>query len=295
MANSAFFVRHGLSANGQTTISSSNGQILVGSNLSINTSTISIGNSTVNSFISSSLLQVSNSTAIANIQPLQITLGTVVVNTTIISANGITVNSTGGYITGLINSSSFTVGSSTIANSTGVYTGVVNAASHTVGTSTIANSTGVYTGVVNAASHTVGSSTIANSTGVYTGVVNCSSITISTQLDVTGTVTTAKANVVSQTLTDGTTISWDTSLGQIATVTLGGNRTLAAPTNLKIGTYILHVIQDGTGSRTLTWNSVFKWPAGVAPVLTTTASARDIISFVSDGTNLYGTYIPDVK
>lgn len=249
MANSAFFVRHGLSANGQTTISSSNGQILVGSNVSINTSTISVGNSTINSVISSSLLQVSNSTAIANIQPLQITVGTVVVNTTIISANGITVNSTGQYITGLVNASSFNVSTSTIANST----------------------------------------------GVYTGVVNCSSITIATQLDVTGTVTTAKANVVSQTLTDQATITWDTSLGQIATVTLGGNRTMAAPTNLKVGTYILHVIQDGTGSRTLTWNAVFKWPAGVAPVLTTTINARDLFSFVSDGTNLYGTFIPDVK
>ena len=102
-------------------------------------------------------------------------------------------------------------------------------------------------------------------------------------------------NVLSQTLTDGATISWDTNLGQIATVTLGGNRVVAAPSNLKVGTYILHVIQDGTGSRTLTWNSIFKWPAGVAPVLTTTAAARDVFSFVCDGTNLYGSYLPDVK
>jgi hypothetical protein len=102
-------------------------------------------------------------------------------------------------------------------------------------------------------------------------------------------------NVLSQTLTDGTTISWDTNLGQIATVTLGGNRAIAAPSNLKVGTYILHVIQDGTGSRTLTWNSVFKWVGGVAPVLTTTASRRDVFSFVCDGTNLYGSFLPDVR
>ena len=25
------------------------------------------------------------------------------------------------------------------------------------------------------------------------------------------------------------------------------------------------IYQDGTGGRTLTWNSIFKWPAGVAP------------------------------
>jgi hypothetical protein len=236
-------------------------------------------------------------------------------------------NSTGVY-TGVVNGSSITVGTSTIANSTGVYTGVVNAtsvnaASHTVGTSTIANSTGVYTGVVNAtsvnaASHTVGTNTIANSTGVYTGVVNATSVNSSaftvgstfianatnvgigtnspaTTLDVSGTVSIAKANVLSQTLSDAATISWDTSLGQVATVTLGGNRTMAAPTNIKIGTYILHVIQDGSGNRTLSWNSVFKWPAGVAPTLTTTASRRDLFSFVCDGTNLYGSFLPDVR
>jgi hypothetical protein len=114
-------------------------------------------------------------------------------------------------------------------------------------------------------------------------------------LTVSGTYNDAGANTTSQTLTDGATITWDTSLGRVATVTLGGNRTMAAPTNLRVGMYILHVLQDATGSRTVTWNSVFKWPAGVAPTLTTTASARDLMSFVSDGTNLYGTYINDVK
>lgn len=114
-------------------------------------------------------------------------------------------------------------------------------------------------------------------------------------LDVVGTVSIAKASVLSQTLTDAATISWDTSLGQVATVTLGGARTMAAPTNLKVGTYILHVIQDGSGGRTLTWNSVFKWPAGVAPTLTSTAGRRDLFSFVSDGTNLYGSFLPDVR
>ena len=110
----------------------------------------------------------------------------------------------------------------------------------------------------------------------------------------TGTVT-INANIANQILTDGATINWDTSLGSVATVTLGGNRTIAAPTNLKIGSYILHIIQDGSGNRTVTWNSVFKWPAGVAPVLTTTGNRRDLFSFVCDGTNLYGSYLPDVR
>ena len=67
---------------------------------------------------------------------------------------------------------------------------------------------------------------------------------------------------------------------------------MAAPTNLKVGTYILHILQDGTGNRTITtWNSVYKWPANVAPVLSTAANSRDIVSFICDGTNMYGSYI----
>ena len=98
-------------------------------------------------------------------------------------------------------------------------------------------------------------------------------------LDVSGSYHLGKANQLAQTLTDAATVTWDTSLGQIATVTLGGSRTMAAPTNLKVGTYILHVIQGGSGSYTLTWNSVFKWPAGVAPTLTTTVSYRDVMTY----------------
>ena len=125
-------------------------------------------------------------------------------------------------------------------------------------------------------------------------VTNESKATMFASPTFTGTMT-DQTITLSQTLTDGVTISWNTDLGRIATVTLGGNRTMAAPTNLKAGTYILYVIQDATGSRTLTWNSVFKWTAAVAPVLTTTAARRDIMTFVSDGTNLYGSYLPDVR
>ena len=111
----------------------------------------------------------------------------------------------------------------------------------------------------------------------------------------TGTVSVAQANVLNQTLTDAATIAWNTSSGQVATVTLGASRTMGAPSNLKVGTYILHVIQGGSGSYGITWNSVFKWPAGVAPVLSTAVGARDVFSFISDGTNLYGSYLTDVK
>jgi hypothetical protein len=95
-------------------------------------------------------------------------------------------------------------------------------------------------------------------------------------------------NFDATTLTDGATISWDAAQNQVTSVTLAGNRTLAAPTNLKDGAvYVLTIIQDGTGSRTLSFNAVFKFHQGSAPTLTTTASARDVLVFLSNGTNLY--------
>jgi len=87
------------------------------------------------------------------------------------------------------------------------------------------------------------------------------------------------------TLTDGTTITWDVSTAPVAKVTLGGNRTLSAPTNGATGQFVsLLVIQDGTGSRTLTWNSAYEFASDTAPTLTTTASLGDLFTFRYNGT-----------
>lgn len=101
---------------------------------------------------------------------------------------------------------------------------------------------------------------------------------------------TKKGYFAEQTLTDGATIDWNLSTQQVAKVTLAGNRTLNAPTNQQAGAfYSLTIIQDGTGSRTLTFNSAYKFTGATAPTLTTTASAKDVIVFKSDGTNLLET------
>ena len=97
---------------------------------------------------------------------------------------------------------------------------------------------------------------------------------------------TASQNFDEQTLTDGSSIDWNLQTQQVAIVTLGGNRTFNAPSNHAAGLVcVLTIVQDGTGSRTATFNSAFKF-RGAAPTLTTTASARDILIFISDGTNL---------
>jgi hypothetical protein len=102
---------------------------------------------------------------------------------------------------------------------------------------------------------------------------------------------------IDQVLVDAATIAWDMSKGGIATVTLGAaGRTMGLPTNLKKGTYILNVYQDGTGNRTINpWNAVFKWSGGIAPVLSTGINKRDIITLVCDGATLAGAAILDVR
>lgn len=84
-------------------------------------------------------------------------------------------------------------------------------------------------------------------------------------------------------LTDGATITPDFAVTNNYSVTLGGNRTLANPTNLVAGqSGIIKISQDGTGSRTLAFGSYWKFSAGTAPTLTTTASAVDILAYYVD-------------
>lgn len=125
--------------------------------------------------------------------------------------------------------------------------------------------------------------------------VGNSTLNSNSQFVVYNSYNTAYANVASQTLTisSGNT-TWDTFLGPVATLTLSSNCNVAV-SNMRVGTYILHVLQSASGSNTISWSSSFKWVGGFAPVLTTAASARDVFSFVSDGTNMYGTMLPDVK
>ena len=86
------------------------------------------------------------------------------------------------------------------------------------------------------------------------------------------------------TLTDASTIAWNAATFQVCKVTLAGNRTMAAPTNPINGQFIsILVIQDGTGSRTLTWNAVFEFKDDTAPTLTTTAAKGDLFVFRYSG------------
>jgi hypothetical protein len=118
---------------------------------------------------------------------------------------------------------------------------------------------------------------------------------------------TAKTNVVQSfsvaqrgtitALTDGATITPNFAAANNFSLTIGGNRTLANPTNLTAGqSGSIVITQDGTGSRTLAYGSYFKFSNGTAPTLTTTASAVDVLAYyVESSTRITAKLITDVK
>jgi hypothetical protein len=86
-------------------------------------------------------------------------------------------------------------------------------------------------------------------------------------------------------LTNGTVLT--------ATLTASTPCTFTMPTATAGKSFILKLTQAATGMTTATFvapTGAIKWPGGTAPTITATASAIDILSFVSDGTNWYGTF-----
>ena len=86
------------------------------------------------------------------------------------------------------------------------------------------------------------------------------------------------------TLTDASTVSWNGLTSPVAKVTLGGNRTLGAASGVITGQFLsILFIQDGTGSRTISFNAAYEHTGDVAPVLTTTANKGDLFVYRYNG------------
>jgi hypothetical protein len=82
-------------------------------------------------------------------------------------------------------------------------------------------------------------------------------------------------------LTDGATITPDLADSNNFSVTLGGNRTLANPSNIVAGqSGSIFITQDGTGSRTLAYGSYYDFAGGTAPTLSTSSGAVDRIDYI---------------
>lgn len=90
--------------------------------------------------------------------------------------------------------------------------------------------------------------------------------------------------------TDGATITFNLATSNLHSVTLGGNRTLAL-SNAKAGQiFTIRLLQDGTGSRTVTWFSTITWAGSAAPTLTTTASKADTFVFLAKTSTTFDGY-----
>ena len=95
--------------------------------------------------------------------------------------------------------------------------------------------------------------------------------------------------------TSGSTATIDLEDGNFHKVTLTANCTFTfsnPPATGTAGSFTLFLVQDGTGSRTVTWPGTVDWSAATAPTLTTTAAAVDVLTFITlDGGTIWNGFV----
>lgn len=89
-----------------------------------------------------------------------------------------------------------------------------------------------------------------------------------------------KNAVATGALTDASTVAWDIRVNGVnTTVTLGGNRTIGAPSNLYDNLDVeLELVQDATGSRVPSFAGIWEWGSAGPPSLQTAAGKADIVA-----------------
>lgn len=104
----------------------------------------------------------------------------------------------------------------------------------------------------------------------------------------------AKAPV---TVTYAASVALNFSTLENGQITLTGNLTLANPTNAKPGSSgVIRLIQDATGSRTVSFGTNWKFAGGTVPTASTAANAIDSLHYyVHSSTNIEATLAKDVK
>jgi hypothetical protein len=91
-----------------------------------------------------------------------------------------------------------------------------------------------------------------------------------------------------QTVAAGPNINIALQNGAKPSLLLDQNVTITAFQGLQPGAqYVLRLVQDGVGGRTVTWPASVRWAGGLPPVLSVAPNAVDVVTMVSfDGTTL---------
>jgi hypothetical protein len=153
------------------------------------------------------------------------------------------------------------------------------------------NGSGTLTFSTLASGLTVGTTTITGGTSGYALFNNAGTLgNTNTLTSFTVSAVTVNDGYTEETVTANTSTSYTISLtdGTFQILTLTGNCTFTFPTATAGQSFMMFLKQDATGSRTVTWPAVVKWPSSTAPTITATASKGDKFVFTADGTNWLG-------
>jgi hypothetical protein len=132
------------------------------------------------------------------------------------------------------------------------------------------------------------------------GTLITNSVTTLSSLTSVGTISTGtwSANVqdytesLVSTSSSGTSYAMNIANGNVFRITLTGNCTLSF-SNVPGSNFVsvtVELVQDATGTRTVTWPTGTIWAGGTTPTLTATASHVDVFALVThnNGTTWYG-------
>lgn len=235
----------------------------------------------------------------------QLTYGTATGNRTISTSATITTGTIPNLTSSTANITLGTIPTLTTGTTTSTASNITNGTIQTLTASTalISQGSAILTqgtiGTLNSTTGTIGNlnsttGTIGNFTTTLTGDVTIStgSATVGTRVAVLNTAQQySRAHnfaATALTITSGT-IPWNLAENQVATLTVTTNSTMNTPTNPQAGsTYVMIVTQGTGGSNTLSFSTAYKFPGGTVPVLSTGSAQIDVVSFVSNGTVLFG-------
>lgn len=135
---------------------------------------------------------------------------------------------------------------------------------------------------------------ISGSANIDTSKISGTAVNLSGTQTLTGKKTFAGTVQTVTTLTPSAagTATCDLSLGNVFFITMpAGNITIALSNATTGQAFVIRILQDGGGSRTVTWFTTIKWAGGTAPTLTTTASKADTFGFICTGSGTYDGFI----